>query len=212
MINFTGKIDLSLIPNPDLQERAQHYWDNKDIEGVFCMMSNRQGLNFVCINLPVLLKAGLYEKALLSAFTNTDTNWSHWPEETLNLMFTAVDREKMLLCGDPLPGEGPIIVYRGVSGVGEKRRVRGISWTSSFDTAKFFSNRFKPMLEFENPAIYQLSVSKEDIYAYDNSRSAEEYLIDMMREHIKPIKVWGPEMEDSNNLEEQSEGLELITN
>lgn len=157
-----------------------------DIMSLLLYLDNTYHLAFVVDNLTVLKEHGFYEKALLDAYSITRTNFAGWSFHVLHRLFHLADRGRLLSLGDPLPGEGPFKVYRGVSGEGTKRRGRGISWTASFDMAKWFAQRFA---DLGNPAVYMATVGPERVYAYDNGREEQEFLCDIPKE-MKLKKVW----------------------
>jgi hypothetical protein len=74
-----------------------------------------------------------------------------------------------------------ITLYRGV---GNKREPYGLSYTASKSKAEWFQNRFGP----ENSFIITLEVDKNDILAYFNTRSEDEYVVDVFKykNKIKP--------------------------
>ena len=205
-INLSGEIDLDSFVSYEEIEKAEQYREEGDIVSILFTMHWSYTLDFVNYNRLILKDCDLYEEALLTAYTCAKINWSDMSLQDLNLMFSLADRNKLLSSGDPLPDNEPFIIYRGVSGTGSKRRVRGISWTSSFDRAKWFATRFPDQA---NPAVFQLSVLKDDIYAYSNAVSEEEFLIDV-GEHLKPIKVWDTKMEILNNETREKEKIESI--
>jgi hypothetical protein len=76
-------------------------------------------------NADTLRRHGVYEKALLHAFTNT--SHATCSLDMLARLFRAADRGCLRAASDPLPGAGPFMVYRGVAGPEPERRVEGIS-------------------------------------------------------------------------------------
>jgi len=91
--------------------------------------------------------------------------------EELRKLFASCDAEKLRAAGQPLPGEGPFVVYRGVAGIGRRRRAKGFSWTQSLDAACWFAVRFD---DFENPAVYTTTFNPEDVLYYVNDRDEQE--------------------------------------
>ena len=179
------ELDLSRI-DESLIDLAKEDWAKGDIEGVLIRMPNTRGLAFVSDNIPILREYGLFEKALISAYVRTRTNWSFWPFSEIRYLFSIADRKKLIEAGDPLPGDGPFTVYRGVSGRGVARRIRGISWTSSMERAIWFANR-DPSLE--KPAVFEAIVDKSLVLAYCEDRQESEFLCNMPRD-LKLRKVW----------------------
>lgn len=66
-----------------------------------------------------------------------------------------------------------LIVYRGVS-VG--RNPKGLSWTWSLDTAKWFAHRFD--VDDQKGYVQMASVDKSEILAYFNGRNEDELVVD----------------------------------
>ncbi len=75
-----------------------------------------------------------------------------------------------------LPDE--VIIYRGVK---PKARVDVLSWTLSYDTAKWFADRFE-----ENGTVYRARIKKENIFAYFDGCGESEIV-------VYPSKLYGIE-------------------
>jgi hypothetical protein len=172
---------------PWLIEDAKENWIKGDILAVLICMPNTRNLRFVWDNFPILKERGFYEVALLHSWTITRTNYSGWPVSAIEFLFQIADRKRLREAGDPLPGDGPFTVFRGVSGNGAKRRVRGISWTASLERAVWFAKRFP----FEKPTVFKAIVGEPLIYAFCNDRDESEFLCDIPRS-LKIEKVWPP--------------------
>jgi hypothetical protein len=178
---------MSLIPEV-FREGAEQAWMQRDVAQILCYIDNLDCLAFVVDNLRSLKIAGLYEEALLDAYFITRVNHHRWELGALQMIFEVADRKVMLgLCED-IPTPLPCTIYRGVSGRGRNRRVRGLSWTLDFEQAKWFATRYK---ELPSPAVYQYTV-KDDryIYAYSNDRQEQE-VVCLLPRHAKPKLVWG---------------------
>src|SRR6266511_1909234 len=125
--------DLSLIA-PALRGMAAEAIAAGDVTGFLCRADNMRGLDLVTDNLRVLKSRGIYEEALLHAFSMPRTNNASFPLDYLRALFLHLaDRDRLRAAGDPLPGPGPFTLYRGVSGRGAARRIRGLSWTADLD-------------------------------------------------------------------------------
>jgi len=133
----------------------------------------------------VLREAGLYERALLTAFVDTRTNNSHWPLDRLRLFFACCDRERLRAAGDPLPGPGPFVLYRGVAGQGARRRLRGLSWSGDLERARWFANR----LSLPRPAVLEVTAEESAILAYVKDRKEQEFVVDLPPT-VRPVRVW----------------------
>src|SRR5205085_4174358 len=86
-------------------------------------------LDFVLDNWRILHNAGMFEAAFLDAWGAQKDGVPHWSIGFCRTFFATLDRVKLLCAGDPLPPGDSFTVYRGVAGIGSKRRVRGYSWT-----------------------------------------------------------------------------------
>lgn len=175
-----------LLDEPDpLLERAEIAAAHGDVEGLLGLIDNQSGIRFVWDNLDWLKAIGKYEKALIWAYTGCRTNHCNHGAAFLRLLFSSADRAALLAEG-PLPGNGPFHVFRGVSGRGMARRVRGISWTADKEQAIWFAERFR----LEIPAVFEAMVPAESCYAYYGDREEREFLCDIQC----PVrKVW-PEL------------------
>lgn len=169
-----------------LHERALQKWQRGKDDSILCLMDNLKCLFFVNHNLPRLIARGTYEKCLISAFIGTRTNNGNWTQKDLEYFFSLANRRKLLMAGDKLPDGDEFILYRGVAGIGNKRRIRGISWTSDLERAKWFANRWKEFLP--NPAVYMIKVKRDQILAYCNDRNENEFLI-IPKPHMKIQQV-----------------------
>ncbi|HBG47237.1 MAG TPA: hypothetical protein DDW94_09655 [Deltaproteobacteria bacterium] len=167
------QLDLSLI-DLSLRKQALQCWEERDIFGVLIKMDNMANLAFVCDNHISLKKAGLFEDALLHAFIICRLNNMHISKVVLDyLFFDIADRTRLLSAGDPLPGNGPFTLYRGVAGKGAARRVRGLSWTADLELAKWFSSRYAYL---SDPVVFKAIIPVENIYAYINERKEQEFI------------------------------------
>ena len=68
-------------------------------------------------NQVALKDRGIYEEALVMAFTGARMNHSQLPEGVLSFLFEQADKSKLRAAGDANPNE-PTTIYRGVSGHG----------------------------------------------------------------------------------------------
>ena len=179
-------MDLNLSSvEPQLIELAKSALVENDILKVMGYMPNTRRLVFVIDNYLELKQRGIYEEALFDAYIGTRTNFSRWSFDLIKYLFEKADRGKFFKSGDPLPGDGPFIIYRGISGCGAARRIRGISWTGSMERAIWFAKRF----DFEKPAVFEATVDKCLVYAYSNERSESEFLCKIPPD-LKLMKVW----------------------
>jgi hypothetical protein len=133
------------------------------------------------------LKArGMYEKALLHAYTGCKGNNRAWNSRTLLKLFSFADAAALRAAGDPFPGNGPYTVYRGVSGTRGERKVRGLSWTADLDKACWFALGHS---RYRDPAIYKARVTADDVFAYYNGRREQEFIVRPKRYERLPLSL-----------------------
>jgi hypothetical protein len=125
-------------------------------------------LDLVMFNVQPLKARGMLEAAVIEAFTGCKVNNTSWPVIATRRLLDACDRERLRSMGQPLPSM-PCEVYRGVGGL-NRRRVRGLSWTSDLDVACWFAARFAA----DNPTVYAVKVDVDDVYFYTDERSERE--------------------------------------
>jgi hypothetical protein len=160
------------VKEPILQKRMEEAWVNDDPAGCLVAMSNMEYFDFFYMHFEYLLGSDHYEEVLFQAITMPSVNLQHIPLEDLRTALKIANRDKMRKFGDPLPGDGPFTIYRGISGKGRARRKKGISWTASLEKAKWFANRFY----MEKPMVYQTTISANFVYTYSNKRKEEEFI------------------------------------
>jgi len=129
-------------------------------------------LSLVWANLKLLKQRGIYEPAIVEAYIGCKFNNHNWPIQAIECLFRIGDRGKLLACGETLPGEESFTVYRGIAGERHKRKVRGLSWTSSLDAACWFALR----LHLPDPAVYLAQLLPADIYCCTNERNELEFI------------------------------------
>jgi hypothetical protein len=117
----------------------------------------------------------MYEDALFHAFIASRTNNVHAPARKLRYLFNMANKHRLRAAGQPFPKPGPYLLYRGVAGHGNARRVRGYSWTSSLERARWFATRYESQLM--HPAVFRVMVRKNHVLAYSNERGEEEYIV-----------------------------------
>ncbi len=154
------EIDLDLIAD-SLREKAVEALEAGDVLGYLGKAAggNTWWLDIVAQNATALRERGLYEEALLHAWSSTRMNHAHQSLYLIRWLFSLADPTKLRALGDPLPGPGPFILYRGVAGVGARRRVRGVSWTSSPDCACWFARR----LGLLKPTVLRLQLDAQNV-------------------------------------------------
>jgi hypothetical protein len=157
---------------------------NGDALGFLVNAASGSWISLVSRNHVFLVLLGLYERALLQAFTSTTNNHNMVPQSVLRYLFQVADRQRLRDASQPLPGCGPFTVYRGVAGQGAQRRVRGFSWTSSLDMAWRFAKRY-PWIH--NPAVHKAIVDEAQVLAYWNKRKEQEFIV--MADNLELVRV-----------------------
>ena len=179
--------DLYLNGIPDLfHERARAALEAGNAVGFLCLADNTLGLDLVEMNRQALVERGIYEAALLHALTATRLNFHYVPRARIAWLLHSADREKLRAAGEPLAGEGPFQLYRGVAGRGPARRVRGLHWTGSFQQAQWFACRFDWL---DAPSVFEATVPASAILAYILDRDEDEYLVNLPGS-VRPKRVW----------------------
>lgn len=178
--------------SPGLRHLAVEAFEAGDVAGFLHFADNMRSIRIVYENADALNRRGIYEKAFLYAYTLLRTNASGWSTRDLRELFRLCDRERLRAAGDPLPGRGPFMLYRGVAGTKGKRRERGLSWTSSRTIAQQFALRFARDLRLDNPVILSGVFSEPAILAYTNGRKEQEFIVNVSRSarlSAEPIRV-----------------------
>jgi hypothetical protein len=161
-----GPMWLEPMPVP-LRQRALESLDVGDVAGFLGMADNVASLTLVYLNTRELQRRGLYEATLLEAFAAMRANNRGASSPLLDVMWYDADRSRLRAAGDPLQGDGPFTVYRGVAGHGAARRIQGFSWTSSLEMAGWFAARFR----LPHPAVFTMTVDDADALAYRHRES-----------------------------------------
>jgi hypothetical protein len=68
--------------------------------------------------------------------------------------------------------EGPVTIFRGVSGIGLRARAPGLSWTTSRDVACWYAHRY-PFLQGA-PLVLTAQVDGSELIYYENNRFEQE--------------------------------------
>jgi hypothetical protein len=164
--------------HPLLWQRARDLLDGRSARDFLDLVPAKRQIELVSGNLVILRRLGIYEEALLVAWTAPECSLHHIPLSRLRKLIRVADRWKLRAAGMPLPGGGPYVLFRGVAGEPKVRRERGISWTGKPEIAAWFARRSP---DLKDSAVYQVTVEKKYVLAYWNERDEDEYLIDLPR-------------------------------
>ncbi len=165
------ELDLQEV-DPNRRDAARAAFDAGSASDFLGCTENHKGLWLVFHNQIPLRKKGIYEEALLQAFTSTRTNHVGMQASVLEQLFELAHKDRLRAAGDVLPEGEQFIVYRGVAGVGRQRRVKGPSWTLDFPRACWFAVR----LSLPGPAVHKTTVSRNSVLAFFNERNEQEVL------------------------------------
>jgi len=170
------KVDLNLdLIAPSLRTAAVDALERSDVLG-FLGKSERGNTDWLAIvdaNTSSLWERGLYEESLIYAWEGTRTNHASEDPILLARLFASADKAKLRAHGGPLPGRGPFTLYRGVAGVGTRRRHRGMSWTAAFDCAAWFACRYS----LPNPVVLRVKVEARSVLACLDGRGEQEFIV-----------------------------------
>lgn len=166
-------MNLSLI-NPMLHNQARQALKDGDVDRFFGYADSLASMFLFKHNESEFLRRGLFEKALLCAWSNQKCTTFICNGECVSSdpfmrgCLTRANKDKLIEHSDPLPSGDVLTVYRGVSGRGEFRKVRGIAWSLSVTVARSFARYGY------RPALYRTTVKRSDAFAYINESGREE--------------------------------------
>ena len=155
------------------RQHIEKAWAAGDINGVLAWLDNTIELPFVFDNQDLFLERGLFEVALVNAYQATRLNYRCWDQLDISHLFSRADLGKLRAAGDPMPQRERYTLFRGVAGNGRARKVNGVSWTDSMETATFFAKRFN----LNNPAVFTVTVGEDLIFTYLSGRDESEYVL-----------------------------------
>lgn len=166
------QLDLTRVPEFSVR-RARRAYSNGDA-GAFveCANGNHSAIQLVADNAAQLLDRGIFEACFVRAWMMHNTNMGTYSTELIRDLLSKGDRSRFLKAGDPLPGNGPFTVYRGISGTTDRRRPRGPSWTISLDCACWFAWRAGRV----ERSVVTATVESNEIYAYIRERGEDEII------------------------------------
>jgi hypothetical protein len=154
----------------------------------YAWASNTQRLDIVIDNWQVLRRADMLEEAFIDAWSSEKHGVPHWDIGFCQMVFRNLDRSKLLRAGDVMPDGDPFTVYRGVAGVGDKRRELGYSWTGDEAIARMFAELREQRYGLPDPAVFCANIERQHVLAYINEsgRNEQEFLV--LPEHLYNLK------------------------
>jgi hypothetical protein len=181
-LNWSEQLNLRHVPR-FLRTDAIDAFEEGDEIGFLGVADNQLGLAIVFDNALPLKRRGMYEKALIQAFTGTRTNNLMYQLWVIDDLFREADADRLREAGDPMPGEGPFTLYRGVAGTNRTRRIAGLSWTRNIDVACWFAAR----LDLPSPSVYTATVQTNQVLCYVHDRHEEEFICRVKKPTILDI-------------------------
>ncbi len=164
--------------NLHCHDLAMEAYDLGDAAQFVSLADPPKRLAHVFDNLQPLKERGLLEEALVCAFRCPENGQASWPLPDLLFMLGHCDRKKLKSCGDPFPGKGPFQVYRGIAYLYRGDTVRGLSWTTSLDTACRFARSY--MLHAtgnrDTSAVFTATLTESIVYFYTDGIYVKEFL------------------------------------
>ena len=175
----------------EAKDEVRSYIKNGTLESILLRMSKPYRLTYLKYAKEYMSKDD-FEKHLIDQWISSEN-----PNQDVNISidefiewFSQADRknlmsEKELNYFNSLPEE--VTVYRGIA-VGRAEK-EGLSWTCNYGTAKWFANRFNQ--NGQTGYVLKGTISKNDIFAYLNSRKEDEILCNSSK--VKNIEKVGNE-------------------
>jgi len=182
MLDLTKDTDLSLWRQA-VQDQIDDARDVLDVYRLF----NKPYLMVFLHHAQPFLSTDDFSNLLADAWVRTESphNDPNFTREDLLDMFHAADRRVLMDESEYAEYEAlddPVTVYRGVTPYNADS-VDALSWSLSYDTAKWFSQRYG-----QNGTVYSAEISKEHIFALFSSRNEAEVIVDPAElMHITPV-------------------------
>jgi hypothetical protein len=192
------KLDLDMLHSHYVEDMALEAWQKGDGElFASCGYANGSGLLLVSANAEALRERGMYEAAMLEAYTGCKIDNRRWTQGVLKAMFDYGDRQKFQAMGSPIPET--LTVYRGVYRHGRQRQTRGFSWTTSLNVACWYALR--GLCKDPEPAVYQAMARKSEVICYYNGRNEREVIC--LPKRLQKLEISIEEMKATARLERE---------
>lgn len=150
----------------------QFITDETDVEGILLLMLKAYRLHFL-VSIKDYLSDDDFSELLASTWISVEK-----VDKSLLPLFKKCNKEKLmdkeeLKAYQALPET--IKIYRGVSEI-NKKRIKGLSWTTDYETAKWFASRYEGYSK--SGTVYQATIEKKYVYAFFMCREESEVIID----------------------------------
>lgn len=163
--------DLSSIDSA-LLDLAIQAINERDAERLLSYLDNTKHFDFLWSNQKAFHACGLFERAVVEAWTSTRTNHV-WRYAEWHFLFSCADASRLKTAGDPMPACNSL--YRGIAGQGVYRRPFGFSWTADMEKAQWFARRLSRL---SNPHVIEIPwPSDNEILFYSDQRGEQEYVL-----------------------------------
>lgn len=143
-----------------------------DIPSFMMVAGGHRHLAVVIDRVQELKRAGVLEKALIHGWTSHNTTHKGFQEGLLKMLWKLCDK-KVVDGLRTMQVELPTTVYRGVYGVGRKRRIKDLSWTLDPNIAAWFATRFGK----EDPRVFSTVVDAENFLFATDERNEKEVVM-----------------------------------
>jgi len=105
-----------------------------------------------------------------------------WGHDHSQLMGDAkecrVDVRKIIAAADfPIPAKGPVSIYRGTAGIDPKTASKGLSWTTSYETACWFACAWRINTGKANPLVLKATTNPSELIYWSNDREEVEVIL-----------------------------------
>ena len=153
-------------------KKKQLITDETDVESILLLMLKSYRLPFLASIKDYLSNDDLSE-ILAATWTSVEK-----VDKNLLPLFKKCNKEKLMdkeefEAYQALPET--IKIFRGVSEI-NKRRIKGLSWTTDYEVARWFANRYEGYSK--SGTVYQATIEKKYVYAFFMCRKEYEVIID----------------------------------
>ena len=173
-------------------KRAMSMEQKRDIVGRMLLdIESNAELRYVLDHSVQLQAMGLFEVAFVQAWSASSTNNCLFDADSLEwVLMNDCDRNELRAASDALPEGETFTIYRGVSGKGKFRRVRGLAWTADLHLACWFAMRYVDEdPRFIDPAVYKATVNHDEVLFFTDDRNEQEFVCRPQRYMRMPLCI-----------------------